>query len=353
MLCHIAAIPAANTLATHLLLLLLLVLYQLSKSGRRQHVQLRDVLAAAAVFELACTAGTNSIGALCYSAGVLPLTACRSATAALCSAGTEIQQLCSPSVARSFQQRWVLPIPASPRPQHLDPCSAAAASYMLTVLCSPHVSLQELLALPASLLTLDCQNCKALRHLPDLRHTAMSYMDCSGCELLQELPDLPRTLASLYVEHIRGLTQLPLLPNLRCMSRLSACGSGIRQLSVLPPYLHELDCSRTAIQQLPRKLPATLDRLSVSHCGQLRALPEELPAGLDELDCEHCQQLQALPAALPEQLRWLSIKGCTAIERLPVLPGSLEYLDVEECAALKQVRLQNADGATLTVRLHR
>lgn len=213
--------------------------------------------------------------------------------------------------------------------------------------------------LPASLKTLDCGGCSALRKLPQLAHTDITKLDCGDCELLTDLPDMPDSLTELRAYGLPQVIRLPELPvkSLRCLHINS---TGISELPSPLQCVKELYCSSTPMHRLPslpscveldlqccrelQQLPETLAELAprlkflnCSECTSLQQLPQRLPPGLTLLDCSGCSALQQLPQQLPPGLTSLRINGCTRVVQLPELPPALKLLQCDGCNSLRRL----------------
>jgi hypothetical protein len=149
----------------------------------------------------------------------------------------------------------------------------------------------------------------------------LSSLNCES-NLLTTLPNLPSTLTSLNFSY-NQITEIKNLPT--GLVNLRMIGNKITKLPALPNNLQILNCSNNPITELP-PLPANLNTLFCEHT-MINKLPI-LPAKLEGLMCND-NRLKNIPT-LPKILIRLSCQNNPDLTCLPLLPPTLEYLDISK-----------------------
>jgi GTPase SAR1 family protein len=89
------------------------------------------------------------------------------------------------------------------------------------------------------------------------------------------------------------------------------------------------------LKKLLRRSPK-LRYLDASDCPQIEGL-EVLPDSLRVLKLNSCSNLQLLPESFPAPLRRLELRGAEKLTDLPLISSRLDYLDLRQTSALKQL----------------
>jgi hypothetical protein len=122
-----------------------------------------------------------------------------------------------------------------------------------------------------------------------------------GAKFVSKLPPIPNHITTLDMTH----------------TRIQYIGE-----SELPDSLTTLDCSKSHLRALPKRLPPRLKRLIINNTPIMKLPP--LPDTLKHLHCDYTF-ISELPEVLPSSLNRLSIHN-TLICSLPELPSTLETL---------------------------
>jgi hypothetical protein len=159
------------------------------------------------------------------------------------------------------------------------------------IYCSNLQGLPELIGQLRSLQTLDVSYCSSLQGLPESIEQLQSLqtLDVSYCSNLQELPesigDL-ENLQKLFVSHCHSLVRLPMSMD------------GMKALT-------HLDVSRSyGLEVLPRRVPASLKQLDMSHCRQGNRLDE-----LAELAEQLVDVAEQMPDVVVRLYGWDALLG--------------------------------------------
>lgn len=186
---------------------------------------------------------------------------------------------------------------------------------------------------PSSLACLQIHQCP---NLTSLEHGLL----CQKLLMLQQLTitSCPE-LTDLPVEGFRGLTALKSIHIYDCPKlELS------RQHSLLPSILEDLRISSCTnlINPLLQEIDeiSSLTNLAITDCASLHYFPVKLPATLQKLEIFHCSNLRCLPPGLEEAscLTAMTIVKCPLIPCLPeqALPQSLKELYIKECPLITE-----------------
>lgn len=119
---------------------------------------------------------------------------------------------------------------------------------------------------------------------------------------------------------------------------LSGCGRLTGLPDNLPHFLTSLDISNChAISRLPENLPLGLKELNASECYHLSELPL-LPESLEELNLSFCDGIESISEPLPDGLETLDLTGCSSLRDLPPhLPTDLIELNLSGCTILESL----------------
>ncbi len=142
-----------------------------------------------------------------------------------------------------------------------------------------NVDVSELPPLPVGLECLELVKCPRLTHLPALPASLEEL-------LVDELPELsnlalPASFPSLWDISLKGCAALP--------------QKTLEDLLTRSPALRWLDLSRCAGLTAIKSWPATLEKVILNNCANLKGLPKRWPAKLRRLELEYATGLSALP----------------------------------------------------------
>jgi hypothetical protein len=155
---------------------------------------------------------------------------------------------------------------------------------------------------------------------------ALQQLTITGCP---ELTDLP-------IEGFRGLTSLKSIHIYDCPKLASS-----QEHRLLPDMLEDLrisSCSNLIYPLLREIDDISLTNLAITSCDTLHSFPVKLPATLQKLEIFHCSNLRCLPSGIEEAscLSAMTILQCPLISSLPEqgLPQSLKELYIRDCPLL-------------------
>ncbi|KAH7428310.1 hypothetical protein KP509_10G086200 [Ceratopteris richardii] len=167
---------------------------------------------------------------------------------------------------------------------------------------------------------------------------SLEQLDLCGCRSLTSLPFLPTTLHQLNLEFCENLRSLKAsLPNLAALYARSC--DALERVNLDASSMRELDlshCSR--LEELDCKGLLSLEELDLTGCSSLITLPL-LPTSIQKLNLGDCRALKCLKAFLPDLLH-LSASGCYALERVDIDATSIRALDLSYCTALEKLNCQ-------------
>lgn len=177
--------------------------------------------------------------------------------------------------------------------------------------------------------TLDLSCCKSLAHLPQLDNLlSLRNLTLSFCYKLEELPDLPEGLINLNVGHcyrMQNMSSVSQTRNLRTLE-LSICDCLIQlpQLECLQSLKKLTLYDWDKLEELPA-LPGGLINFNATHCYKLqKMLNISSMRYMETLDLSFCSSLAQLPELKSMYyLKKLSVEHCEKIEKLPSLPVGL------------------------------
>ncbi len=171
----------------------------------------------------------------------------------------------------------------------------------------------------------------------------LTYLDFSNMNGLNVINTVPQNLVTLRI-YSTSISQLnATLPN--SLYTLFIQHSNLTSLPNLPANLVELGCANSSLTSLP-PLPNTLIRMNASICLSLSNLPM-LPASIETLNVGGCP-ISFIPS-LPSSLKFLRVDGCQ-IGGLSNWPTSLEELHAANCnitnlpSIISQVKILDVAG---------
>jgi len=182
--------------------------------------------------------------------------------------------------------------------------------------------LSSLPVLPSTLTHLEVtRNC--LERLPELPES-LEILRAEN-NLLTELPDFPHGIKVINVR-INNLVSIPELPT--SLSMLDVGCTNITHLPELPDGLRNFLCDNTPnLYELPN-FSKTLIYIDVSANPLLTSFPR-FPDNIETFTANNCIGITELPNINHcHYLQDLNVSNCS-ITRLPQLPNTIEYLDVE------------------------
>lgn len=192
----------------------------------------------------------------------------------------------------------------------------------------------------SSLVCLQIQQCPNLTSLEQglfcQKLSTLQQLTITGCPELTHLPvEGFSALTALKSIHIHDCPKLEpsqeqsLLPSMLEDLRISSCSN------LINPLLREIDEISSMIN------------LAITDCAGLHYFPVKLPATLKKLEIFHCSNLRCLPPGIEAAscLAAMTILNCPLIPRLPEqgLPQSLKELYIKECPLLTKSCKEN-DG---------
>ena len=181
-----------------------------------------------------------------------------------------------------------------------------------------------------------CPNLSLEQGLLCQKLSTLQQLTITGCPELTHLPvEGFRALIALKSIHIYDCPKLEpsqqhsLLPFMLEDLRISSCSNLINRL------LREIDETSSMIN------------LAITDCASLHYFPVKLPATLKKLEIFHCSNLRCLPPGIEAAscLVAMTILNCPLIPSLPEqgLPQSLKELYIKECPLLTKSCKEN-DG---------
>lgn len=169
-----------------------------------------------------------------------------------------------------------------------------------------NVDVTELPPLPVGLQCLEIVKCPSLTHLPPLPASLEEL-------LVDELPELnglklPASFPALWDISLKGGTALP--------------QKTLEELLARSPALRWLDLSRCAGLTAIKTWPATLEKVILNDCPNLKALPVDWPPKLRRLDVKGSAGLASLgEEPLPPCMDYLDLRETTGLSKLPPRQG--------------------------------
>jgi hypothetical protein len=152
---------------------------------------------------------------------------------------------------------------------------------------------------------------------------------------LERISNMPESLLILDCAHtsISSISELPSqLMIFQCYDN-----PNLEFLPEIPPTVHTLHIQKNkSLQRIP-DFPGGLYSFNCSGCEKIDSIPK-LPSSLKSFNCSHMPKLRSIPD-LPDGLVTFAC-AMNSIEKLPDLPDTLTYLDIQNTPASNDPKIQ-------------